>query len=117
MTGGKAEDMKHAVARWREICGHYPVMIIVDIARADKPTKDSYKALEALKNGIFFSGKYESGMVNSYGSPHVFVFANFEPEWEYFSQDRWKVYEIINHHPLGEVESLLGEVLPPSYRK
>lgn len=79
VTGGGAADMKHAVARWSEICGHYPVVILVDIARSDRPNAYSYKALEALKNGIFFTGKYESAMVNSYSAPHIIVFSNFKP--------------------------------------
>lgn len=53
----------------------------------------SYEALEQAKDGIFFSGKYESGMV-IYPPPHVIVFANFEPKLDKLSKDRWVIKNI-----------------------
>lgn len=94
ITGGASADMKFAVARWQEITGHYPVIIIVDACRTDKLSEDSYKALEAIKNGFFFNGKYESAMAHSYFKPHVLIFANKPPEKKYFSEDRWKIFRI-----------------------
>lgn len=53
----------------------------------------SYEALEAIKDGIFFSTKYESGMV-VFDSPHVVVFANFPPDRTQLSADRWRITNI-----------------------
>lgn len=53
----------------------------------------SYKALEEVKDGLFFSGKYESGMVN-FNSPHVIVFANFRPDEDLLSKDRWIIEKL-----------------------
>ena len=94
ITGGKAEDMKHAITRWKEITGHTPVTIIIDVARSDALNYDSCKAVEAIKNGLFFDGKYESAMSHSFEKPHVVIFANVPPKREYFSLDRWKVAKI-----------------------
>ena len=94
VTGGKSDNMKYAIARWQQITGHYPVTIIVDVCRSDKLTKNSYKTLEEIKNAIFFSGKYQSGMVASCNSPNILVFSNTEPNVRAMSSDRWKVFKI-----------------------
>ena len=94
ITGGKAEDMKHAISRWKQITGHYPITIIVDLARSDTIPKSGYKALEEIKNALFFSGKYQSGMVASCNPPNVIVFANTPPKLTAMSSDRWLVKTI-----------------------
>lgn len=53
----------------------------------------SYEALETIKNGIYFSGKYESKTVVR-NCPHVLVFSNFLPHMESLSLDRWNITEI-----------------------
>lgn len=53
----------------------------------------SYEALEAIKDGMFFSGKYESSMC-VYNTPHVVVFANFAPNEYKLSKDRWIIVNI-----------------------
>lgn len=94
ITGGKSSDMKHAIARWKEITGAYPVIILIDLARSDDISKTGYRTIEEMKNSFFFSGKYESGMVASKRPPHFCVFANVPPKREYMSQDRWTVYRL-----------------------
>ena len=96
LTGGKSSDMKYAIARWKEITGTYPVIILMDLARSSNITSEGYRTIEAMKNAIFFSGKYDSGMVASVLPPHVCVFANVPPEREYMSKDRWRVYQLVN---------------------
>lgn len=94
ITGGSPSDMKYAVIRWKEITKHYPPIIIVDVARNDRIERTSYKALETIKNGLFFSGKYESGMTHSVAKPIVLIFANVPPDISQFSSDRWKIFKI-----------------------
>ena len=86
--------MKHAIARWKQITGHYPVTIIVDLARMTKISQAAYYTLEQIKNAIFFSGKYQSGMVASCIPPNVVVFANTPPNTKMMSEDRWRIYKI-----------------------
>lgn len=53
----------------------------------------SYGALEKIKNGYFMCSKYESKPVIR-NSPHVIVFANFEPDKSALSEDRWLILNI-----------------------
>ena len=94
LTGGKGADMKHAIARWKQITGHYPVTILIDLARSDQITKEGYRTIEQMKNAIFFSGKYDSGMVAAVNPPHIIVFANVPPQRQHMSLDRWEVRRI-----------------------
>lgn len=50
----------------------------------------SYSSLEAIKDGMVVNTKYETGY-KLFNSPHVIVFANFPPDTELLSQDRWVV--------------------------
>lgn len=87
-VGGKASDIKYAVKEWLQT--HDGIdYILFDLTRAMQ-NKMSYTALEEVKNGIFFCTKYESGMCR-YDSPHVMVFANYEPEYDLLTKDRWHV--------------------------
>ncbi len=90
-AGGKCADVKCALAKMIEK-GQYPPVIIFDFVRSNE-TFISYEAIETVKNGIFFNGKYESGMV-VYDVPHVIVFANFDPEERKLSADRWVIRNI-----------------------
>lgn len=65
---------------------------IFDYTRS-QDDKVSYQALEEIKNGIFFNTKYESMQV-VYDCPHVVIFANFLPELNKLSKDRWKIIDI-----------------------
>ena len=117
VTGGNSSDMKHAIDRWSQITGAYPICICIDVARSEKLTKETYKAIEAIKNGLFFSGKYESTMTHSFIKPHVLIFSNEGPEIENFSHDRWRIftinenYELIDdsgdHHDHGDIVTKL----------
>lgn len=94
VTGGTSSDMKHAVSRWQEIVNGNPTIIIADLARSDAITADAIRGLEAIKNGLFFDGKYESAMAHSFTKPHVLIFSNESPARVVgsFSSDRWVVY-------------------------
>lgn len=65
---------------------------VFGLARQDK-SYVSYRSLEILKDGIGFSGKYESGMM-LFNSMHVIVFANFAPDLAGLSIDRWEIVKI-----------------------
>lgn len=53
----------------------------------------SYGAIEKIKNGCYMSGKYESTTILR-NSPHIIVFANFPPEIDKLSSDRWCIKKI-----------------------
>lgn len=92
-VSGKAGDMKCAIATMiKEKCA--PKIVLLGLPRtAEDFTGSLYQGLEEIKDGVFFSGKYESGMV-LFDSPHVMVFANWPPDMTKLSTDRWNVREI-----------------------
>lgn len=55
----------------------------------------SYGAMEKIKNGYYMCSKYESKPILR-ASPHVICFANFVPDHETLSKDRWKIFKIEN---------------------
>ncbi len=85
LISGKGADIKYQIAS----AEFFPDVIVYDIPRTAKGYVN-YTALEEIKNGIFSSPKYESKMVMM-PTPHIYCFANFEPNLETMSKDRWKV--------------------------
>lgn len=68
--------------------------VIFDYSRSQQ-NHINYEVLENLKNGRILSTKYES-IVKKYKRPHIIVFANFKPQVNKLSLDRWAIYEINN---------------------
>nr|WAE42495.1 MAG: replication associated protein [Cressdnaviricota sp.] len=91
VLGGKAADMKYAIADRMEKGQPTPI-IVMDLSRTMEAFI-SYEGIEAIKNGFFFSTKYKSGQVLM-APPHVIVFANFRPNEANLSSDRWKIKEL-----------------------
>ncbi|KAK3082789.1 hypothetical protein FSP39_023733 [Pinctada imbricata] len=67
-------------------------VVIFDFVRDDRD-HINYGILECLKNGMMFSAKYES-RVKRFTPAKVAVFANFAPDYEKLSADRWLVYNL-----------------------
>lgn len=84
VTGGKHEDVYYTYDR-------QPV-VIFDWPRA-KRDSFPYPVVESFKNGYFLSTKYECRAMR-FKVPHVIIFANFEPNREELSADRWVVHVI-----------------------
>lgn len=76
--GGKAADVLHGYQGQR--------IVILDYVR-DAETFVNYGCIEALKDGLVYKTKYNSGMC-IYDIPHVIVMANFECAEGKFSRDR-----------------------------
>lgn len=85
---GKSADIKSAIASSER----KPKIVIFGLPRSLEDYV-SYEAIESCKDGIFFSGKYESGMV-MYAPPHVIIFANFLPDMTKLSADRWVIHHM-----------------------
>lgn len=88
---GKSSDIKSGIASMVSR-GANPDICMFDFTRTTE-SFISYEAIESVKNGIFYSGKYESSMV-LFNTPHVIVFANFMPNRHSLSQDRWVIEDI-----------------------
>lgn len=84
VTGGQHADIYYAY--------DYEPVVFFDWPR-DKQDSFPYAVVENFKNGYFLSTKYEVRKVR-FRTPHVVVFANFFPDLDKLSADRWKIKEI-----------------------
>lgn len=79
ICSGKAADMKFMIKQFIEKSGEYPEIVVLDVPRSSFQYL-SYTGIEEIKNGVFCSSKYETGMVEM-PYPHVLVMANFAPDY------------------------------------
>lgn len=85
-TGGKLADVAHAYDSQR--------VVVFDLPRTIADHCDNvYTLIECFKNGCIFSSKYQSNL-KVFDVPHVIVMANFEPDLERLSKDRWNILHI-----------------------
>lgn len=109
-TGGAAKDIANLVKNIIE--GGRSLrnlsVFIFDIPRCVEG-KISYRALEEIKNGMVTNCKYETGTF-VFNPPHVWVFSNEWPDVGKMSEDRWKLWTIIDdklmNEPLSKAEDL-----------
>lgn len=92
-VSGKGADVRNAICTHLKDTGTCPDLVVFPIPKCYNLEYLSYEALENVKDMYFYSGKYEGGVVCG-PNPHVFVFANEEPDYSRMSSDRWKVVEI-----------------------
>lgn len=69
-------------------------IVVFDFTRS-QADRVPYSVMEAFKNGMLFSGKYES-TTKIFDVPHVLCFANFEPERSQLSLDRWNIVKLLS---------------------
>lgn len=91
IIAGKATDAFHGIINFFEETKERPRVVIFDIPRCVDHI--SFQAIEKVKDGMFFSGKYESKAFVM-EEPHVFVFSNQRPDTTKLSADRWKIETI-----------------------
>lgn len=93
---GGAKDMKFQLIEHfkQDECNKDNLIVVMGLTRT-KEHFVSYEGLESIKDGIFASTKYESSMC-IFNSPHMIVMANFEPDMDNLSHDRWDIREIVN---------------------
>jgi len=72
--------------------GGVPAIILLDVPRTNVDYIN-YGAIEQLKNGMMYSGKYEGGQC-IFPIPHVIAFANSKPDQTAMSLDRWEITEL-----------------------
>ena len=85
VQGGQAKDIYHIISKR----ANDTKTVILDMSRSSQYLID-YNLIENVKNGYFQSGKYNSTMTIM-PIPHIVVFANFRPNINKLSLDRWDV--------------------------
>lgn len=96
MVTGSAKDMQYAIASMAT----KPKVVFMNLTRSQEG-RISYQGMEAIKDGLFFSGKYESSMVLM-PNPHVVVMANWMPDFKQMTGNRWFVWEL-SHEEDGTI--------------
>ena len=93
VSTGSAKDIGYQILKssWS------PETVVFNLPRSAEQGM-SYSAVESLKDGIIFSGKYEGG-AKIFPPPHVIIFANFLPDLTKLSQDRWDIRTLLNNPP------------------
>lgn len=85
LNNAKSQDIAYALPR-------DPKVVIFDLSRSMEG-HINYDIIEQIKNGVVFSTKYES-RTKYFKSPHVLIFANYEPNKVAWSQDRYFITKI-----------------------
>ena len=96
---GKGADIYHSYNNQK--------IIIYDIPRSVEDTYINYGVLEKLKDGILFSGKYNSTMKYRNGNAHVIVFSNIIPDFSKYMDGRLEVYDVQNN--MSRIEPIMEE--------
>lgn len=97
VLGTRHNDNKYAIVSYTKKMKKPPKIIIIDVPRCEGARSINWKSIEEIKNGMFFSGKYESEMFLM-NPPHVIIFSNYPPNMnETISQDRWICNEVFPH--------------------
>lgn len=82
LCSGSAKDIAYALP-------DHPKTIIFDFPRSMEE-RVPYGAIEKCKDGMVFSPKYES-KTKVFNTPHIVCFANFLPDVDEMSKDRWVI--------------------------
>lgn len=86
---GKNTDILYGVTEFVKSKHTDLELVIFDVPRCVEG-HISYNAIEQIKNGIWFSSKYEGG-TQVINPPHIVIFANFFPDTDKLSEDRWDI--------------------------
>lgn len=81
VQGGKTADIAHAY--------DYEDIVVFDFTRSQRQYVN-YTTIESFKTGLIFSPKYES-TTKIFGSCKVICFANWAPDIDEMSADRWRI--------------------------
>jgi len=92
IVNGKQGDVFHGIKNFIETKKKYPNPVLIDIPRTNE-NYVCYGTMEKIKDGLFYSGKYEGGVIRLLPC-HLFVFANFPPDTSKMSSDRWDIHMV-----------------------
>lgn len=105
LEAGRKADLAYTLANALSM-SDVPI-VVCDFVRTTQPSEDSltgmsnnflhnvYAFLEAVKNGRVLSSKYQSRVLVLPKPPVVICFANWRPQIEVVSKDRWKIVHVM----------------------
>jgi len=93
IADGKKDNVFNQIKMWMDANPEQsPRVVILDIPRSSLGYVN-YGMIEQGKNGHIYSGKYEGGKC-LFEWPHVLIFANEDPDYSKWSEDRFCVRRI-----------------------
>ena len=95
ISGGKSADMKNNIVDYYNKKKKTPELIIVNLTKTLDLDYVSYTGIEETKDMLFYSGKYEGGMICG-ECPHLIIFSNELPSLTGVDPTRWKIYDMVN---------------------
>lgn len=107
-TNAKTADIIHGVD-FHPTPGHKPIALF-NLTRSCEGGVN-YAPIEQLKDGIGFSGKYDSKM-KTWSVPHVICFSNFPPDTTKLSKDRWIIMRVSVDHSVAQFVGSMGAAGP-----
>jgi len=93
LSSAAGKDMLHQVVK----SPYDPRIVLINLSRQAEGAF-SYASVEAIKDGLCFSGKYEGG-TRLFPTPHIVVFSNWHPDETKLSADRWDIRELLGNPP------------------
>jgi hypothetical protein len=81
ILNGSASNMKNGIIEYHKETGCYPRLVLSNIPFDKDLSRITYSGYEDIKDMLFYSGKYEGGMVEG-PQPHFIIFANGYPDTE-----------------------------------
>lgn len=90
MVSGANKDCLFGLSQYME--SNDLKLVLFDISRSQH-NNISYQTIEQVKNGLFYSQKYESRQC-LFNPPHVVIFSNFYPDKSQLSEDRWEIHDL-----------------------
>lgn len=81
ILNGSSSNMKNGIVEYHKSTGCYPKLVLSNIPFDKDLSKLTYSGYEDIKDMLFYSGKYEGGMVEG-PQPHMIIFANGYPDTE-----------------------------------
>ena len=88
----------------------YPRAFMLDLSRDNGPV--CYRMIEKVKNGLFISIKFETGLVYGVDYPHIIIFSNDYPNVKKMSLDRWRIFQIQRSETFDEKGLTLVDNIP-----
>lgn len=100
IVAGNRSDMKNAIIQYYNLKKKYAEIILLNVPKSSKNL--SWSAIEEIKDGVLYSGKYEGGMA-IFPRPHVFIFSNHPPPIQdgVISADKFKVRRLYRNIKAG----------------
>ena len=89
--GQSLNDAAFSLVAYQEKNGFWPQIVYINLAKEED--MKNYSTIEKIKDGSFFSGKYESCSVFM-PFPHLVVFANCLPQVQRLTWDRWEIWDL-----------------------